>query len=254
MSKIACITGASEGLGRVFAQQLAAQGFQTINIARNEQRLKELVAELGEGHRYHVANLSDQSGIESCAKLIGENRINLLVNNAGFSQFGLFRDADIDQQSDILTVNCAAILQLSHAFLRHAKAGDALINLSSITNYLITPIQPTYCATKCFIASFSQSLWYQEQSRDVYVQALLPGMTRTKFIERSSDIEGLKKKLLDVISQSPETVVATAMKAVNKRRQPVVIPGMSNKIIAILLPLLPSKWAVWLLGKVGDLA
>jgi short-subunit dehydrogenase len=254
MSKFACITGASEGLGRVFAKQLAAQGFLTINIARNEQRLQELVAELGEGHRYHVADLSDQQGIVSCTELIEENRINLLVNNAGFSQFGLFREADVKQQVDILTVNCTAIVQLSHAFLRQANTGDALINLSSITNYLTTPIQPTYCATKCFIASFSESLWYQERSRGVYVQALLPGITKTQFIERSSDIEGFKKKLLDVISHSPETVVATALKAVSKRRKPVVIPGLSNKLVALLLPLLPKKWTVWVLGKVGELA
>jgi hypothetical protein len=254
MSKLACITGASEGLGRVFAQQLAAQGFLTINIARNEQRLRELVAELGEGHSYHVADLSDQEGIAGCAKLFDENRINLLVNNAGFSRFGLFRNEDLSQQSDILTVNCAAILQLSHAFLRQAGAGDALINLSSITNYLTTPIQPTYCATKCFIASFSESLWYQERSRGVYVQALMPGITKTQFIERSSDIHGFKKKLLDVISHSPQTVVAAALKAVKKRRKPVVIPGLSNKLVALLLPLLPKKWIVWALGKVGDLA
>ena len=88
----------------------------------------------------------------------------------------------------------------------------------------------------------------------MYVQALLPGITKTQFIERSSDIDGFQKKLLDVISHSPETVVATALKAVSKRRKPLVIPGLSNKLIALLLPLLPKKWTVWALGKVGDLA
>lgn len=254
MSKVACITGASEGLGRVFSQQLAAKGFQTINIARNEQRLKELVAELGEGHRYHVADLSEQNGIESCAVLIEENDIDLLVNNAGFSQFGQFRESDIRHELNILTVNCIALMHLSHAFLRHAKAGDSLINLSSITNYLTTPIQPTYCATKCFIASFSESLWYQERSRNVYVQALLPGITKTQFIERSSDVDGFKKQFIDLISHSPESVVNTALRAEEKRSQPVVIPGISNKLIALCLPLLPRKWALWLLGKVGDFA
>ena len=67
------------------------------------------MAELGEGHRYHLADLSNQQGIASCTKLIDENRINLLVNNAGFSQFGVFRDGDVEQQVDILTVNCAEI-------------------------------------------------------------------------------------------------------------------------------------------------
>ncbi len=254
MSKVAVITGASEGLGRVFAQQLAQAGYHTINIARNQARLEELVAELGAQHRYHVADLAQDEGVESCIKLLAESHVDLFVNNAGFSRFGIFREAEIENELKILQVNCHAVLRLSHAFLQQARQGDALINLSSITDMLITPIQPTYCATKSFIASFSRSLWFQERKRGVYVQALLPGITKTQFIERSSDLEGFKLSLLNAISHSPEAVVSASLSAAKRRSGPVVIPGLSNKLIALLLRLLPNKWIVWMLGKVGDLA
>jgi len=254
MPKIACITGASEGLGRVFATQLAERGYETINIARNEARLQELVASLGEGHRYWVADLSKPSELSRCVELMAEQHIDVLINNAGFSQFGVYREASLEDESKILHVNCQAVMSLSHAFLTQAQEGDILINLSSITNILTTPIQPTYCATKSFIASLSESLWYQERKRGVYVQGLLPGITRTQFIERSSDIEGFKKQLLDFISQTPEAVVKESLRAADKRRKPIVIPGLSNKLLALLLNFMPRKQLVWLSGKVGDLA
>ncbi|HEY9036007.1 MAG TPA: SDR family NAD(P)-dependent oxidoreductase [Pseudomonadales bacterium] len=252
--KTALITGASEGLGRAFASQLAKAGYNTLCIARNESRLKELVNELGDNHRYLVADLSELRGIDACIALMQEQHIALLVNNAGFSQFGTFREADIEHEMAVFHVNCHTVMRLSHAFLQQARAGDALINLSSITHYLTTPVQPTYCATKCFIASFSESLWYQERKRDVYVQALLPGITKTQFMARASNIEGFKMKLLDFISKTPESVVACSLKACDRRKKPIVIPGISNRLLALVLRLLPRKAIVWTLGKIGDLA
>ncbi len=254
MTGIAIITGASEGLGRTFAYQLAKAGYTTVNVARNQARLESLVAELGEGHQYLVADLGTEAGINTCLEFIKANRIDMLVNNAGMSQFGTFRDASITDEIKTFNVNCYALMRLSHAFLEQARTGDSLINLSSITNYLTTPIQPTYCATKCFIASFSESLWFQERSRGVYVQALLPGITKTQFMQRSSDLAGFKMKLLDCISQNPESVVAGSLKACKKRKGPVVIPGLHNKLLTMLIRILPRKLVVWTMGKISDLA
>lgn len=252
--KVALITGASEGLGRTFAYQLAQAGYQTINVARNKTRLEELVSELGDGHNYFVADLSEEFGVNSCVELIQKQHIDILINNAGFSQFGIFRESNIEDELKILNVNCHAVIRLSHAFLKQAETGDSLINLSSITNYLTTPIQPMYCATKCFIASFSESLWFQERSRGVYIQALLPGITKTQFMQRSSNITGLKMKFLDWISQAPESVVSISLKASQNKKGPIVIPGIHNKIIACMLRVIPRKVIVWMMGKVGEYA
>ena len=254
MDKTALITGASEGLGRAFATELAKQGYRTICVARNERRLQELITDLGEGHRYHVADLAEPAGITSTLQQLQKQPVNVFVNNAGFSRFGTFHELDFETEEKIFHVNISALMRFSHAFLQQAKAGDSLINLSSITHALTTPVQPTYCATKSFIASFSESLWYQNKKRGIYVQALLPGITRTNFIERSSDIDGFKKRLLDMISQTPDAVVRFSLKKMHRRSGPVAVPGISNKGLMLLLRFIPRQWVVLAFGKVGDLA
>ena len=156
------------------------------------------------------------------------------------------------EQEQILDVDCRAVLVLAHTFLGRANSGDALINLSSITNFLPTPIQPTYCAAKAFIASLSESLWYQQRSRGIYVQGLCPGMTRTRFIERAGDV-GMKR-LLDLISQTPEAVVDVSLYELNRRRYPIVIPGLRNRLLALTTKLLPRRALVATSGRLGDLA
>ena len=86
------------------------------------------------------------------------------------------------------------------------------------------------------------------------MQALLPGITRTQFIERSSGIAGLKKQFLDLIAQTPDAVVRYSLKKMRRRSGPVVVPGFSNRLLILLLRCLPRKWVVFTLGKVGDLA
>ncbi len=255
MNRVAIITGASEGLGRVFAHELARLGYDTLSIARNEARLEELISELPHGnHSYHVADLSTQEGIDSCVALMRTHRCHALINNAGFSRFGEFGEEPFADEYKILQVNCHALMAMAYAFLKQAQEGDALINLSSISAYMPTPIQPTYCATKAFIASLSESLWYQERKRGVYVQGLLPGITKTKFIERAGALEGYRKKLVDFISHTPEHVVSASLKAMHKRKKPIVIPGLGSKLTALLARLIPRRTLVWFSGLLGDLA
>ncbi len=254
LRKKAFITGASEGLGRTFAIKLAQEGYDTTSVARNESRLKELMTELGNGdHDYIIADLSQNSGIERCHNRLKEIKYDLLINNAGFGRFGLFGDADIEEEQKNMRVNCDALVILSHSFLNKAVSGDALINLSSITNYLPTPIQPIYCATKAFIASFSESLWYQERERGVYVQGLCPGITKTQFIDRAAG-EFCQKKLLDMISQTPEEVINISLDALKQRKKPIVIPRIRNCMIAAFSTMMPRKLLVWMSGKICDLA
>ena len=133
-----------------------------------------------------------------------------------------------------------------------AAIGDALVNLSSLTYWLPTPIQPTYVATKCFLASLSESLWYQARSRGVYVQGLCPGLIRTRFLERA----GLKRfmGLLDLLSATPERVVDVSLRAMHRRRGPIVIPGWGNKTIAVLCRVLPRRLLVAVMGRACDFA
>jgi short-subunit dehydrogenase len=257
LRKRAFVTGASEGLGRTFVKRLAREGYDTTSVARNEVRLTELMDELAEEqgagqHDYFVADLSSDEGLDICVQRLQETPYSLLVNNAGYSRFGEFTEAAIEEEQKIMKVNCLAVMTLAHAFLKNARAGDALINLSSIVDYLPTPIQPTYVATKCFVASFSESLWYQQRKNGVYVQGLCAGVTKTKFIERAG--AGHIQALMDWFSHTPEKVVDVSIAELGKRSKPIVIPGFGYRLLALLLSIVPRKPLVFLSGKLNDLA
>ena len=249
----AFVTGASEGLGRVFVQKLARAGYDCVAAARNEERLCDLVETIQPGrHEWISVDLATRDGLDKCIAKLSEESFDLLVNNAGFSRFGAFHESDTEEEEKILDVDCRAVVVLSHAYLRGARPGDALINLSSITNFLPTPIQPTYCASKAFIASLSESLWYQQRTRGVYVQGLYPGVTRTQFVDRAGEVRW--RRLLDVLSQTPESVVDASLKALERRRHPMVIPGLHNRILALCTNILPRRALVYVSGRIGDLA
>jgi short-subunit dehydrogenase len=255
--KRAFVTGASEGIGRAFVKRLARDGFDTTSVARNEFRLKELMNELAEEedpgrHDYLIADLCSDEGVERCTKRLSESHYDLLVNNAGYSNFGDFAEAHVEDQQKIMRVDVLAVITLAHAFLQKARPGDAMINLSSITHYLPTPIQPVYVASKSFVASLSESLWYQQRKKDVYVQGLCAGLTKTQFIERARHGEGIA--LLDWISHTPERVVDISIAELAKRRKPIVIPGLRNRLLVFFLSFVPRKALVYLSGKLNDLA
>jgi short-subunit dehydrogenase len=255
--KRAFVTGASEGLGRTFVKKLAQEGYDTTSVARNEDRLKDLMSDLASGecvgqHNYFVADLNTDEGIESCAEYLRAHRFDLLVNNAGFSRFGDFVESPIELEKSILKVNCQAVMILAHAYLASARPGDALINLSSVANFLPTPIQPSYVATKCFVASLSESLWYQQRKKGVYVQGLCPGLTKTQFIDRA--YTGNRKGLLDFFSNDPAMVIDTSLRALSKRKGPIVITGFWNRLLVFSISLLPRNALVYLSGKINDLS
>lgn len=250
--KTALITGASEGLGRCYATKLANEGWALILVARNLERLNSLKSALPNSERHQTlqADLSDPESVRQVALCFETQAIDLLINNAGYSQFGTFREQPLDTEHKMVSVNCLAVMSLAQAFLKQAKSGNALINLSSVTAWLPTPVQPTYVASKAFIKAFSENLWYQEKKRGIYVQALCPGPTRTEFITRAGDVS--KADLLNKLSATPDSVINASFKALQKRKKPVVVPGLSNKAQAIFIRLIPRKWAIAMMGLVSD--
>lgn len=257
MTKRVLVTGASEGLGRSFAHHFAKEGYQVTGVARNRERLLSLVEELqaihATSHDFICADLSSEEGRRSCVELIQNHDFQVLINNAGFSRFGDLREARIDDELGVMDVNMRTVLELAHAFLRKARAGDAMINLSSLTYFLPTPIQASYVASKCWVGSLSESLWYQARKRGVYVQGLCPGLTKTQFMERAAG-DMRHRDLLDFIAVEPGQVVRASYRAMLKQKGPIIVPGLLNKLTVLLLRLMPRKLSVLLLGKMGDLS
>jgi uncharacterized protein len=243
----ALITGASEGIGRSLALLLKEKGYSLTLVARNQAKLQALVNELGGSpHLMLAADLSTREGVERVSASLKTEKYDLLVNNAGMATYGSFREVENSDLHHMCLINSDAVMDLSHAFLMAAKSGDALMNVSSTASYLPMPVASVYAGNKAFVTAFSQSLWYEERKRGVYVMALCPGMTRTQFHSRAG---GKSDQIPDWFSQTPEQVAQMAWKHLQKRSQPIVISG-PQKYLIFLSRLVPRKWVTLLAGKI----
>lgn len=221
--KKALVTGASRGIGAAFARALAREGYAVTGVARSEEKLRALAHELGDGHRYLVADLSDQGQLGNVVSDIERTGYTLLVNNAGYGIYGRFEDIPLERQQNLMSVNMNALVRLSHAFLRQARPGDGLINVSSVLSLLTYPGGAVYAATKAFVTNFTESLWYEFKDRDVFVMALLPGLTDTHFHTVATGGQNIPQP--SGPRYSAETVVREALDAYAARRSPVIISG-----------------------------
>lgn len=252
-NKRALVTGASSGIGREFAVQLAAQGYSVTGVARREDRLQALLGELaGEGHNYIVADLGSRDGVQAVVDELQREHVSLLINNAGLSVFEPFYLSELSDQHNILAVNCESLVLLAHAFLRQSEAGDALINLSSIVAFLPTPAQPMYSASKAFIASLSECLWDEQRKRGVYVMGLCPGITQTEFIAGATGGDADGQTLPKALIQTTDEVVGEALRALAARKKAIVVTGWVNRMMLLMPRFLTRHRLLKILAVIGD--
>jgi short-subunit dehydrogenase len=191
VSDWALVTGASSGIGKAIAEQLAARGTNLILVARRENRLADLQHHLMHAHKVEVrtfaADLEQPAApqqIFDFACSLGVD-IDLLVNNAGFGAYGEFHELSLDRQLAMVQVNCAAIVALTRLFLPGMiarRVGDILI-VASTASFQAVPYQSTYAATKAFDLIFAEGLAGEVKQFGVRVCAVCPGQTRTEFHE-----------------------------------------------------------------------
>ena len=184
----ALITGASSGLGARYATELAARGFDLVLVARNADRLSALAESITSdtGRRVDVlaADLTDKSGLAAVeARLVDDQTITLLVNNAGGSLFGPVGGADVEAYENLIALNITALTRLTNAVLPGFQARNAgtIVNVGSAMTFLIMPVSAVYSATKSYVLAFTQSLQLQLADTGIRVQAVLPGAVRTDF-------------------------------------------------------------------------
>ena len=184
----ALITGASSGIGAVYADRLAWRGFDLILVARNRERLAALAAKLSDetGRKVEVlpADLSDRKDIASVeAVLRTRGDITLLVNNAGFGAAGPLLGSDIDKMEDMIELNVSALTRLTYAAVPGfvERGGGTLVNIASIVAISPETLNGVYGGTKAFVLALSQSLQHELKDKGVRVQAVLPGATATEF-------------------------------------------------------------------------
>lgn len=246
--RIACITGATSGIGAAFARRFASDGYNLIITGRRRERIQSLASEISSKYRVNVdveiAELSDAATLEALANRVrGMKNLEILVNNAGFSIKEFFQSENFSSHEKMLKVHCLATMKLIHAALPNmvANSRGAIINVSSLSAFSPFPTNAAYSATKRFVLMFSESLHLELKGKGVRVQALCPGMTRTEFHERMGyDREKVYKRKGLMRAMSPEEVVDISLKCLKKDRV-VCIPGFHNKFTSILLKILPRS-------------
>lgn len=244
----ALVTGASAGIGREFARQLGGRAAKLVLVARRNERLDELRAELLGRHpalqiEIRATDLSQSAAVDELISWAATQKpaIDLLINNAGLGDFGSFASADPKRLDEIMQVNMVALTRLTRGMLPamiELKRG-AILNVSSSAGFLPIPNFAVYSATKAYVTSFSEALRSEVHSGGIYVSALCPGPVRTEFTEvarrESSEAGPTEPELVYV---SIEQVVADALQGI-ERNQPIVIPGLMMKLGMVIVRLTP---------------
>ena len=218
----ALVTGASSGIGREFARQLAARGLNVALVARRAARLDELAAELAAVHRVEArpipVDLCADSFLDPIRAGTAGLEIGLLVNSAGFSLTGPFLDMPAGDLTHLLALNTRAPALLAREFgpAMRARRRGGIIFLSSVTGFAGTPLWSLYSATKAFNLLLGEALAAELRGDGVAVMALAPGTTRTEFL----DVAGVS----DFMGMEVEAVVHYALSRLG--RSDVVVPGL----------------------------
>jgi len=187
-SGTALITGASSGIGAIYAERLAKRGFDLILVARRQSHLDELATRLaGETGRSvtpFVADLSDKADLARVEQLLKTDaRITMLVNNAGFGAVTPLLQSDVEKMDEMVDLNVRALTRLTYAaapgFVE--RGGGTIVNISSIVAISPELLNGVYGATKAYVLALTQSLHHELASKGVRVQAVLPGATSTEF-------------------------------------------------------------------------
>lgn len=245
------VTGASAGLGAEFARSLARRGMNLVLTARRAERLGELAAELSRSHgimtQIVVADLAEPDApLNLWAAATTGREIDLLVNNAGFGAQGPFAELPLDRQLQMVQLNCAALLELTHLAIEHMKPRrtGAVINLSSVAAFQPVPRLATYAASKAFVLSLSEALHRELRHDGVQVLALCPGRTPTEF----QDVAGTGPVEGAFGVRDPGYVVEEGLAAL-ERGAPYVVPGAENHLASLLVRVLPRSAVTRVLGR-----
>lgn len=249
----ALVTGATSGIGLAIAHELAGRGHDLVIVARRPEELDRIAAELATRHSVRVHPIAlDLSAPDAADRLSATlpddyRPIDVLVNNAGFAQFGPFVDADPEAESAMLQLNVLALTRLTRLLLPGMveRGAGRILNVASTAAFLPGPGMAVYYATKAYVLSFSEALAEEIRGTGATVTVLCPGPTRTGFqaraeMEESRLVKG--KRIMD-----PKTVARIGVDAA-LHGDPLAIPGIMNRIQTLLPRLLPRSVVPRLVG------
>lgn len=241
--KTALVTGASSGLGAVFARHLAARGANLVLAARRTDRLEQLASELGARHGVATRVVTvDLARPESAAELFrqteGEGqRVDVLINNAGFGNFGEFLALPWELTAQELQVNVVTLTELTWRFAQAMRARGVgyVLNVSSMGAYSPAPTYATYSAGKTYVRNFTEAVAYELRGSGVRLTSVCPGFMTTEF-HRVAEHELPSLTRLSAISA--DHTVRAALNALFRGRRNI-IPGLLYKVTCFLMETAP---------------
>lgn len=253
VDKSALVTGASSGIGRAIAIELARRGAHVVLVARRRERLDEVLSQivaLGRTGEIHVADLSQKSDrARLIERYLTAPSIDILVNNAGIGANGRFAEMDPQRIDAMFAVNVAAPMELSHAFARAARKrrSGAILNVASVAAATPTPFHALYASTKALFSSFSHAVLPELARSGIVVACLWPGLTDTEFF--TAGRYNLKSRVYRGQRMNPEETAVIAVDGLLRGTERI-IPGWSAKIAAFLAGMTPLRIAARIAGKV----
>ena len=245
MRPVTVITGASSGIGAELARVFARHGHELVLVARRDDRLRALADEIAAGGAAKplviAADLLRPGAAGQIAEALAAHGAEpqFMVNNAGFGLVGLATARDRDEQLAMIDLNVRALTELSLAFVDSlARHRGGLLNVGSMAGFLPGPGMAVYYATKAYVLSFSEALHSELKARGVRVTVLCPGPVPTEFAARAG--VGGGSLAPGFLTKSAGYVAELGYRGL-MRGQRVVIPGLANKLITILIRLVPRR-------------
>ncbi len=240
------VTGASAGIGREIARELARQGARIVVTARREDRLAELSVELESlGSPEAVAIVADLSKPESAEFIVKRadeslEHVDVLINNAGFAVPGMYGACDLHRTLDMIHVNVSAAVALARLTLPGMVSRDSggILNVASVAGFQAAPYQAGYAGTKAFLLNFSNSIHQEYKHTNVAITALCPGVTDTEFFEAAGyrNLTGFLKNRMPA-----DKVARAGLRALQKGKMEVV-PGFKNKSLVFFQRFFPRTF------------
>ena len=237
----ALVTGASSGIGRAMAQELARKGTALVLVAPDADRLEDLAGSLEVDVEVLPADLTEPAQLQAVVRRCGatERPVDLLVNNAGIWSFGALTGPAGDVADRMVALNVGAVVALSRA-AAHQMVGSGrgtILNVSSVAASQPAPYEAVYAASKTFVATFGQALHEELRGTGVRVTTVTPGMTRTE-LHASAGHAKQFSRVPDWLWMEPETVATRALRAA-ARRKVMYVPALGYRLSSLLAEVLP---------------
>lgn len=246
--KIAIVTGASSGMGREFARRLAEEGAldELWLIARRKERLEQLKKEIEENAgglrvRPLALDLTEAGSVARLKGLLAKQnpKVKVLVNASGFGKYGTYQDLTEQEISQMIDLNCKALVHLTYAVLPYMKKGSRVLILGSASAFQPLPEFNLYASTKAFVVHFSRALNVELKSRKIPVTCVCPGYVRTEFFQVAQDTKNPDTCKNFKPMYEPEDVVRKALSDSRKGRDLSVL-GLDTKMKRLSGKLLPA--------------